>query len=380
MSATEHSPLGASSAHRWTACPGSVALSAGIPRRSSSYAAEGSAAHYVAWQCLYRNTDAWSWIGRVLNFDGYEITITREMAKAVQTYLDYIGATPKDDMRIEALFKLSKIDDRLWGTSDAVLWQAEDRRLIVVDYKHGAGVRVRAEGNVQLSYYALGALMQHGYPALTVRTVIVQPNIDWGDGEPIRSEEFDALELLDFAADLREAVRRVDERPNEYTPGDHCQFCPGQAICPALTAKAKELAVQDFTPAAYSSEQLGQILDWLPRLDKWASAVREFAYNECVAGRTVPGYKLVDKRGTRVWADEQKAVTAMLAAGLKDDDMYEQKLCSPAQAEKMLGKKGFLPVSGHVVMHSSGTALVPESDKRPAVNSAAEDFKAFPHA
>jgi len=42
-----HSPIGASSMHRWSVCPGSVRLSSNVPSVSSSYADEGTEAH--AW-------------------------------------------------------------------------------------------------------------------------------------------------------------------------------------------------------------------------------------------------------------------------------------------------------------------------------------------
>jgi len=48
MSASSHSHLAPSSAHRWLKCPGSVALEAAAPEPPSGpYALEGTAAHLL---------------------------------------------------------------------------------------------------------------------------------------------------------------------------------------------------------------------------------------------------------------------------------------------------------------------------------------------
>jgi hypothetical protein len=58
-----HATLSPSSAVRWMACPGSVALTAGMPDHGSDHAAEGTVAHEVAQRCLQGSVDAASMIG-----------------------------------------------------------------------------------------------------------------------------------------------------------------------------------------------------------------------------------------------------------------------------------------------------------------------------
>jgi hypothetical protein len=80
----------------------------------------------------------------------------------------------------------------------------------------------------------------------------------------------------------------------------------------------------------------------------------------------VPGYKLVAKRATRQWTDEDKAASA-LSQVLSPEDVYTKKLVTPPQAEKLLKKaKQELPAE-LVVSISSGSTLAPDSDPRPAV-------------
>ena len=45
---TLHSRFGASAAHRWMRCPGSIQASEGLPNVSSEFAAEGTLLHGVA--------------------------------------------------------------------------------------------------------------------------------------------------------------------------------------------------------------------------------------------------------------------------------------------------------------------------------------------
>ena len=44
----KHALLGASKAHRWMTCPGSISLESTFPEQESFYAAEGTAAHALA--------------------------------------------------------------------------------------------------------------------------------------------------------------------------------------------------------------------------------------------------------------------------------------------------------------------------------------------
>ena len=83
---TKHARLGASGAHRWMKCPGSIRMAEGLAERTSSYAQEGSAAHAVAEECLQKDKDADELIGKKVE----GVLVTEEMANAVQRYLDYV--------------------------------------------------------------------------------------------------------------------------------------------------------------------------------------------------------------------------------------------------------------------------------------------------
>lgn len=375
---TAHSKLGASSMYRWSACPGSVRQSAGIANTSSAYAEEGTNAHSLAAHCLTNALYASSMIGAKMACDhGARFSVTAEMAEAVDVYLEAVyeltlaGAA----LHVEQRFDLSSVHPGCFGTADAVIWDEHEKLLTVMDYKHGAGIPVNVFGNPQLRYYALGALLSLGYPANKVKLVIVQPRCDHPDG-PIRSQTIDALDLLDFCGDLINFAKATEAPDAPLHPGEHCRFCPAGKTnaCPEIKNKAQAIAKTVFQPAvSYDPLELARCLDAREGMKAWLKNLDEFAYAEAEAGRCPPGYKLVEKLARRKWAP---GVEEMLAENATPDEWFEpRKVKSPAQIEKIIGKKAVLP---NTVKESAGHVLVPEDDKRPAVQrlSASQAFTA----
>ena len=370
---SEHAELSASSAERWMTCPGSVALSRGIPSRSTSFAAEGTAAHFIAAEALKHHTNPTDYLGKTAAVEGHNVEITQEMLDAVQEYLEDCGADlqPGDIVTVEQSFTeaLKKLHPGLGGSGDRVRWRPRTRELRVTDYKHGAGVPVDVDDNKQLKVYALGALLTNpDFNADTVELRIAQPRCEHEAGR-FRSYRFPAIDLLEFAADLIEAAKRTEEFGADLVPSKKaCKWCPAQAAnkCPAVEKATHALIESDFgvtDPANYSLGQIAEFLEKAPLVEARISAVREFAYAAACRGEDIPGFKLVDKRATRKWKDEDAAKKAF---GAIPGAMTEPELRSPAQVEKLLGKKKFEKAAGDFVgKTSSGHTLVPASDPRP---------------
>ena len=90
------------------------------------------------------------------------------------------------------------------------------------------------------------------------------------------------------------------------------------------------------------------------------------------SGTRYEGFKIVEGRSNRKYTDEEEVAKAVLDAGY---DPYEKKLLGITAMSTLLGKKQFEEILGGLVYKPPGKpALVPESDKRPEMNSAAEDF------
>lgn len=371
-----HAKLSPSAAERWMACPGSVALSQGMPNRTSANAEEGTRAHTMAEAILKHDPSIYT--------DEYG-EWDHDMEKHVRVYTNHVEDLYKNitdgSKWIEQ--KIAVTDD-LWGTADAIVWDEQTKTLHVVDLKYGSGKVVEVRGNMQLRIYALAALLSMKLKARTVVATIVQPRAFHEDGA-IRSKEFDSMDLMEFHGEVMEGVAKVHEA-NAAFEGDAfegflhpnanaCRWCLGAVKCPKVKALANETAKQTFAPAeAYNLAELSETLSNLDIIEAWCKNVREFAYAEAEAGHDIPGWKLVEKRATRKIKPDFQTDPAPLAKALgvlpvelfKTPDLLpvsEIEALAPGKNKKE--REAFL--EPYVVKESSGHALVPESDKRPAV-------------
>lgn len=375
-----HSHVGASSAKRWMNCPGSVRLSANVRDVAGEAAAQGTVAHELAELAItgqpFRHR-----LGESVPCEGHDILVDQDMLDAVTTYKVTIDelCTDADTVRhAEVRFHITALHPALFGTADCVLWHPARQHLDVLDFKYGAGIPVDAIGNPQLQYYAVGAMLELGYNPKTIAIHIVQPRCFHPDG-PIRTWDRSSLDMLDFAADMLDAVVATEQPDAPLVPGPWCKdtFCPVRATCPALAGKAQALAKLEFrTGLTYSPEQLAEALAWAPILEAWIKGVREFAYREAEHGNAVPGWKLVEKQGREKWA-ETTTVEAIAGAFRLDitDITDPPTLKSPAQMRKLVpgknDKERAAALAPFTTKESSGHALVPDDDKRLGVKESA---------
>ena len=372
----EHSPIGASSMHRWAECPGSIKLSEGIPSITSPYAEEGTKAHDVAAQWLRGN-------GKAPECDD------DEMLEHVKVYVDHVYSHLTADaiLFVEHGFDLSEIHPGAYGTNDAAVYVPSQKLLYVDDLKYGAGKYVKALNNPQLKYYALGAMLElqkHGHAIDTIIMSIVQPRCLTSEGA-VRSQTIDAMDLLEFAGDLVVFAKRTAEKDAPLKAGDHCQFCPAMHLCPEIHKVKQMVAKSEFAegvPAegTVSQDTLVQALQAVPLLKALIERIDAYAYAEARAGRAPAGYKLVEKRPTRKWRNDETVALELGKLGLTSDDLFEpRKLKSPAQMEKIPTLKNNKELlEPMIVKESSGLVLVPNEDKRQAWKAEAKDeFKAI---
>ena len=367
----EHARLAPSSASRWIACPGSVEAESEFPDNAGVHAEEGTAAHALAEHCLTQGVDA----AEADTLPEWERFDSTEFREHVQTYLDYCRALPGEHL-VEVEFDLTRWIPEGFGTSDHVA--IDDKVLHVTDLKFGKGVKVSARGNPQAKIYALGAYeaLRCLYDIDSVRLHISQPRLDWID-----DDELPVAELLQWAEDeLAPAAEQAAGTGAPRVPGDHCLFCKARAVCRERAQRNVELATEEFgelpSPDTLSPEELSQIYLRLSEFQRWAKDIEEHALNEALAGRPLPGTKLVAGRGRREWVDESLAAQALLDAGMPEKDVYVRKLTTIGACEKALGKKH--EVFSQVLEKKPGKpALVGADDPRPEyqpADAAALDF------
>lgn len=382
-----HSKLGASVAHRWMNCPGSIRRCAGIEDQETIFAAEGTAAHELAEKALrYRSKTVSAFIDEPILVGNHKFVVDEEMAEAVQLYFDTVMDDYEDGdlLLIEVKFDLSEVYEGMFGTGDAALYKRRTKALKVFDYKHGKGYAVEAENNPQLAYYGVGCVKHPdlaGLPIDEVELVIVQPRAPHKDG-PVRRWKTDALHLIDFMADLRAAAVATTAPDAPLVAGAWCKFCPAAGVCDALKAESLRQAEEEFgyaPPDGLTDDELASIVEKADLVQGWIKAVFQEAFNRLQAGQKVPGWKLVQKRATRKWRGEEDdlALDLQIELGLSEQQIFARKLLSPAKLEALLPKGDRKLLEQFVVKESSGTTLAREADRRAEVQpsrSAADDF------
>jgi len=356
----QHSTVvGGSTAKRVMNCPGSVALvKLAPPSPSSTYADKGTLLHTAISEVLLADKTPADLIGTT--YEG-QILDQDMIDQKLQPALDLLDTLDPDQamkLAIETRVGFGAYLPGAFGSCD-VLGRLGDTAY-VIDWKFGDGIAVGAEENEQLMYYAAAAMRTPEAAwvfegATTIECVIIQPPV-------IRRWTTTPARIKAFEKDLKRAVKVASLPDAALKPGSHCKFCPAKPTCPAMTGavdralKVKLDAIDDTMLGAYASNAV--------LLQGWIDDLNALVQTKIEKGYKIPGWKLVAKRGTRKWADEQKAVTALRDLGV---DPMKLAIVSPAQAEKLLkAKKQNLP-EGLTVSVSSGDTLAPESDPRPAV-------------
>jgi len=381
-----HSALGPSSAKRWINCPASVHATSHLPSTSSEYALEGTAAHAVAEECEKLGVRAdhfFEWTVR-LEKDGAvtDIVCGQEMVDGVNAFIDYVDDLPGLSL-CEATVHYEEWVANGFGTMDRAKVQGTTVHL--VDFKYGKGVQVYATENEQLKMYGLGFLEDYGWLFPVIEKFVLhihQPRLDHAD-----RWEISKADLLTWAQTVLKPAALATVNPKaEFKAGDWCQFCKIRATCMVRASSVFTTVVGEFedldaaartAPPAIgtlSNEQIAVILDNLDNVVKWCADIKRHATAELGHGRVVGGYKLVEGRSSRTWADEVKTAEALLAAGIKKADLYIYKLIGVPAAEKLIGKKH--DIFKTLVMKPQGSpTLAPASDKRePMKLDAAVEF------
>lgn len=399
-----HSKFGPSSAHKWMLCPASIALSSGLPKTTSPNAEEGSLAHALAEKCLREGLSA---IGpdRLKIVDKMPISI--EMAEFVHLYVSKCEELSENATStwVEEKVDLSGVLN-IPGEVGTVDFAAltPDRVLTVVDLKYGFNP-VEAENNSQAMLYALGMLPLATMlgDVETIRIVIHQPRVS---AEP-SVWSLSVAELLAFGERARVCAEYANLlcedvsviEGEDIIPGvKQCKYCEAgkQGKCEKVFTTAIRATVEDFenledtqlaqkiqntvgtiqavdpTTQVFllSEERFQSIYAHVGLLEDLCKVIRNRAYNELMnADGPRFGCKLVSgKRGSRSWDNAIAAETMMKSFRLKTQDMYNLKLISPTQAEKVLMKdhpKQWHKLASIVTQSAGAPTVVPETDPRP---------------
>lgn len=373
----QHALLSASGAHRWLACPPSARLEASLPESTSPAAEQGTVAHALAEWKLRRALHQAPAMKPVSDWIDTEMeTLTDDYVAFIQERLREVGKRCADPVvLIEQRLDFSHIVPGGFGTGDCVI--IAEPTLQIIDLKYGQGVLVDAEHNPQLMLYALGALNAFGslYDISEVAVTIYQPR-----RSNVSTWTISVTDLETWAEEtVKPRAVLAAAGAGEFAPGEHCRFCKLAPTCRARAQANLALAQHEFAPPPELSDaEIADVLTRLPELKAWASDVEAHALSLAVnQGKTWPGFKLVEGRSIRKYMDEEAVAAAAEAAGVTD--IWQQRLKTITALEKQLGKKRFNELfAGLVVKPAGKPSLVPETDKRPALNTRGVDTEFNP--
>lgn len=375
-----HARLSPSKAHRWLPCPGSLKVQDTDPE--SEWAAEGTRKHEV----LRRVLGGEAVLAGDVVMDRPVAKETVEQCVEVKAFVEqwesqHAGWVVERETRIEvgtyAWAGLARGDCA--GTADVAGYSPEGREVLVLDGKFG-WVRVEARDNPQLNMYAIGLCGEleaiFGTQVENVSLVIAQP--DYSGEMEFREHRTTREHLMQWAFEQQAVIDEIVHGSRRLQADDKaCRYCPARTYCPARLKAMEDFNADEFIQA----HKLHDLLPYVPRLRAICKDLEQKAVMELNAGRPVPGFKLVASRSKRRWpVDGEDKVAEALASHLgykkPSEEMFDRKLKSPAQMEKLLRSaanrtaKAAKEIVNQVAFVPEGAPkLAPESDERPALDA-----------
>lgn len=379
--AGKHALLSPSAAHRWMNCTAAPLLEKDVEDKGSTFAEEGTLAHAYCAKKLKE------FLGLSVDEEKAEIAQldeqyhSGEMDEYTDTYKTIVlekfnaaRAKTKDaQLLVEVKLDFSHYVPDAFGTSDAII--IADGVMEVIDFKYGKGVKVSAVENPQMMIYAIGAwdLFNFEYDIHKVRMTIVQPRID-----NLSEFELDAADLINWVVNELEPKAHEAYAGGKQKPGEWCRFCKVKATCKALSSLCVGSQQAYPDPRKISKEVMeAAILPFLSTFKTWLSGIEEYSLEQALSGVQYKGYKIVEGRSIRKITDPTAVMQLLDKEGFaKEDYIKPTELRSITDLEKLIGKKRFGTLCSEYINKPQGKpTLVPESDKRPAFNQAADDFK-----
>lgn len=370
----KHALLSASGAHRWLECTPSAQLELQFPQSTSEYAEEGTAAHELC------ELTARYWLGEIseAEYENQRDELAKgkyynaEMQECANDYAKFVAEktaaareTCEDAFTaLEVRVDFSKYVKDGFGTGDCII--VSDNVLEIIDFKYGKGVRVEAAGNPQMKLYALGAYLEYNtlFDIDSIRMTIFQPRLSGVQS----SDEITVKELLEWAEKyVKPRAKLAYKGEGEFAPSEEvCKFCRAKAQCKARADKNLKLFDEAPDVLLLTPEDAGKILEQAGDIQSWLADLESLVSSTLLAGQPVEGWKMVEGRSNRRFADELKVVAAMKSAGYDESLLYERKLITLTQMEKDFGKKAVAETLGELIVKPQGKpTLAPAKDKRP---------------
>lgn len=308
--------------------------------------------------CLTSRVDPSEFVGLVDSVEGQEFVFSEEDAEDMSPGVIDLLEKPCP-LLIE-----KQVDFGFgFGTVDAAYVSPGRTHVYVNDFKSGGGHSVSPVENRQLMLYAAGLIMSDPeIPDYAIVSLVIDQPLSGG----IKVWETKVAHIMEFHAAMECVVRGIEDGQVSYAPSDdNCRWCPVMANCPEMSKRNLQLfgfkGKEPKLPKLMTARQRSKILKYREQIENWLKTLHDEAMADALAGKKVPGFKVVEGRvGNRRWADEVAAEIELQKT--LGDKAYTTKLISPAQAEKKLGNQ--IPST---IQPPGKPILVDEDDKRPSM-------------
>lgn len=375
---TGHSSRGMSGQSRIIACPRSPEMQVGLPNDSNPASELGTAVHELSEFCLHLGVNPSECKGMVFN----KHKVNDKMIESATFYVNYVAKImtmrPNAKKYIEMKVKISSIDDELlWGTSDLVVVDDENKTLIIGDYKNGFGVvetydeqYVAAtnnyiKGNAQLMGYTLGVLdtLSLWDKVTKVITLVVQPNVEHVDGYA-RYHEYTMDEVRQWWSVYRDSHLLSLNPDAPAVAGKWCRYCKARGFCATRTRKTMEMLQLDQSIMTLDADQIVMMLEETTVIKAAMDAVYDRAVQLARQGVKVKGHKLVKAIVRSKCTDPDELLETLVKSGHKIEDVATIKPMGKTALSK-IADKGV--INSYFKTPEAGLTLVPMYDKRTAI-------------
>lgn len=228
-------------------------------------------------------------------------------------------------MDTEYLLSVKKGNILFSGITDCVAVSGDT--VTVIDFKTGWR-EVEAEGNSQLKLYAhiFAETMDKTikrWKGIIINARFNSVSYTGGDIEP------------DYLSNTtKDIIARAKKK--QFATGNHCAYCQRLSTCTKIRAEIAKW----ITPGAIDSitrepEKLAEALRLAKPAEKLFETIKKEAQLFIDLGGVIPGVTVEYTAGTRAWPRDLKPEEIAGRIDIDVKKMYEEKIISPAQAEKL---------------------------------------------
>ena len=224
---------------------------------------------------------------------------------------------------VERYMETKKTGVTISGTPDCLI--PEGDTITIIDHKTG-WKEVEAEGNHQLKIYAHLYVLKNKrikkWRGVIINARFNSTSYTGGDIEP--------KYLTSVINDLK---KRTAE--GQHKTGNHCAYCQRLTICKMLRNEVvKWLAPGAIDSLTRDPERLAEALKLAKPAEKLFDTIKKEAQLYMDLGGIIPGVTVEYSAGTRAWSKDLTVEKIAHCILISPDKMIEQKLISPAEAER----------------------------------------------